>query len=77
MLCLTRHKNDAVRIDLRRQGLGFVDVVVIEIRGDKVRLGFDALPNVPVNRMEIWEAIERNANEDTELYEESDDGIRD
>ena len=31
-----------------------VTVTVVEIRGDKVRLGIDAPKGVPVHRKEIW-----------------------
>ena len=36
-----------------------IAVVVIEIRGDKVRLGIDAPAAVPVHRQEVYEAIKR------------------
>ncbi len=32
-------------------------VKVIEIRGEKVKLGFDVDPDVPVHRLEVWERI--------------------
>jgi carbon storage regulator len=34
-------------------------VTIIEIRGDKVRLGIDAPPDVQVHRQEVYEAIKR------------------
>jgi carbon storage regulator len=37
-----------------------VRVVVVEIRGDKVRLGIEADPGVPVHRREVFDAIHRN-----------------
>ena len=52
MLVLSRQQYEAIRI-------GDVEVVVVEIRGDKVRLGVTAPKEVPVHRREIWEAIER------------------
>lgn len=57
MLVLTRKKNETVMIgdDIR--------VVVVEIRGDKVRLGFEAPPEVPVHRQEVYEAIRQNEKE--------------
>jgi carbon storage regulator len=33
---------------------------VVEIRGDKVRLGVEAPKEVPVHRNEVYEAIRRN-----------------
>jgi len=35
-------------------------VTVIDIRGDKVRLGFEAPKNVPIHRREVYEAIKRS-----------------
>ena len=32
-------------------------VTVLEIRGNKVKLGFQADPSVPVHRMEVWEQM--------------------
>ena len=36
-----------------------VVVTVVEIRGDKVRLGIDAPQDIPVHRQEVYEAIQR------------------
>lgn len=48
MLVLTRQKSEVVVI-----GDG-IRVTVVELRGDRVRLGFDAPPGVAVDREEIW-----------------------
>ena len=53
MLVLTRKKNESVVI-----GENIV-VMVIEVRGDKVRLGIDAPKEVSVHRHEVYEAIKR------------------
>lgn len=52
MLVLSRHKNEAVMIgdDIR--------IVVVEIRGDKVRLGFEAPKEIPVHRKEVYDQIQ-------------------
>jgi carbon storage regulator len=34
-------------------------ITVVDIRGDKVRLGIDAPTDVPVHRQEVYEAIQR------------------
>lgn len=37
-------------------------VTVVEIRGDKVRLGIDAPKHIPVHRKEVWLAIQRQGS---------------
>jgi carbon storage regulator len=39
--------------------IGDVEVTVIDIRGDKVRLGIQAPQDVPVHRREVYDAIQR------------------
>lgn len=34
-------------------------VTVIDVRGDKVRLGINAPQDVPIHRQEVYEAIQR------------------
>ena len=53
MLVLSRHRDESIMIN------DDIMVTVIEIRGDKVRLGIDAPPHVPVHRREVYEAIQR------------------
>lgn len=53
MLVLSRKKNEAIVIG------GDVTVTVVEIRGDKVRLGIVAPKEVTVHRHEVQEAIEK------------------
>ena len=53
MLVLSRHKGESVIID------GGISVTVVEIRGDKVRLGFEAPKHVNVHRREVWVAINK------------------
>ena len=40
-----------------------ISIVVVEIRGDKVRLGVEAPKEVPVHRREVYDAIKRAENE--------------
>lgn len=54
MLVLSRKKNESIVIDDE------ITIVVVEIRGDKVRLGVDAPKEIPVHRQEVFEAIKRN-----------------
>jgi len=56
MLVLTRKRNESIVIN------NDVTIVVVEIRGDKVRLGVEAPKEVPVHRREVLEAIRREEN---------------
>lgn len=51
MLVLTRKKNESIVVD------NDVEITVVEIRGDKVRLGIVAPKTVPVYRKEVMEEI--------------------
>ena len=55
MLVLSRHRDESIMI-----GDNIV-ITIVDIRGDKVRLGIQAPSNVPVHREEIYEAIKREA----------------
>lgn len=59
MLVLTQPVDEAVVIDLRKWGLGLVEVMPVRIQPDKVRFGYDADPQIPVHRKSVFEAIER------------------
>jgi len=54
MLVLSRKKNESIVIN------DDITIVVVEIRGDKVRLGIEAPKEIPVHRNEVYEAIRRN-----------------
>ena len=51
MLVLSRKKNECIVIDDK------ITITVVEIRGDKVRLGIEAPTDIPVHREEVYEAI--------------------
>ncbi len=51
MLVLSRKKNESIIINEN------IVITVIEIRGDKIRLGIDAPKDVSVHRREVYEAI--------------------
>lgn len=53
MLVLSRKRNESIVIN------DDIVVVVVEIRGDKVRLGIEAPANVPVHRQEVYDAIQK------------------
>ena len=53
MLVLSRHRDESIII-----GDNIV-ITVVDVRGDKVRLGIDAPTDIPVHRQEVHEAIQR------------------
>lgn len=57
MLVLSRKKNESIIIDNK------ITIVVVEIRGDKVRLGIEAPKELTVHRKEVHEAIQRQEQE--------------
>jgi len=57
MLVLSRHKDETIEIE------GGILVTVVDIRGDKVRLGFAAPRNITIDRWEVAEAKRREAKQ--------------
>ena len=57
MLVLSRKKNESIVIN------DDISIVVVEIRGDKVRLGVEAPKHIPVHRREVYDAIKRSVDE--------------
>lgn len=53
MLVLSRQRDESIMI-----GDNIV-ITVVDIRGDKVRLGISAPTEIPVHRQEVYEAIQR------------------
>lgn len=53
MLVLSRKLNESIIIDDQ------IKITIVEIRGDKIRLGIEAPKNVSVHRREVYEAIQR------------------
>ncbi len=53
MLVLSRQKDESIIIGDN------VEVTIVDVRGDKVRLGISAPREIPVHRKEIYEAIQR------------------
>lgn len=52
MLVLSRKKNESIIIGDN------VTITVVEVRGDKVRLGIEAPREVPIHRSEVHAAIQ-------------------
>ena len=62
MLVLSRQRDESIVIGDK------VVVTIVDIRGDKVRLGIQAPGEIPVHRQEVYEAIQReNRNKTGQL----------
>jgi carbon storage regulator len=53
MLVLSRQKDESIIIG------DDVEVTIVDVRGDKVRLGITAPKEISVHRKEVYEAIQR------------------
>lgn len=55
MLVLSRQRDQTIVIgdDIR--------ITIVDIRGDKVRLGIEAPTSIPVHRQEVYDAIQRES----------------
>ncbi len=53
MLVLSRQKDESIMVG------DDVEITIVDVRGDKVRLGITAPRQIPVHRKEIYEAIQR------------------
>lgn len=53
MLVLSRQRDETIMIG------DTIELTIVDIRGDKVRVGIEAPPDVPVHRKEVYEAIRR------------------
>lgn len=53
MLVLSRQKDESIMIG------DDVEITIVDIRGDKIRLGITAPKAIPVHRREVYDAIKR------------------
>ena len=53
MLVLSRQRDESIMIG------DDVEIVIVDVRGDKVRLGITAPREIPVHRREIYDAIKQ------------------
>ncbi len=80
MLVLSRQKDESIMIGDE------VEITIVDVRGDKVRLGITAPKSIPVHRREIYDAIQREkaqqsdgqiqAGDNNEHSEKADESIR-
>ena len=57
MLVLSRQRDESIMIG------DDVEITIVDVRGDKVRLGITAPKKIPVHRREIYDAIQREKRE--------------
>ena len=57
MLVLSRQKDESIVIG------DDVEITIVDVRGDKVRLGITAPKSIPVHRREVYDAIQREKKE--------------
>ena len=53
MLVLSRQRDESIIVGDN------VQITIVDIRGDKVRLGIEAPPDISVHRKEVFDAIQR------------------
>jgi carbon storage regulator len=53
MLVLSRKKEEKIIIG------DDIVITIVEIRGDKVRIGIEASQDIPIHRQEVYDAIQR------------------
>jgi carbon storage regulator len=56
MLVLSRKENERIIVG------GDIIIEVIEILGDRVRIGIQAPKETPVHRQEVWDAIQKGSS---------------
>ena len=71
MLVLSRQRDESIMIGDN------VVITVVDIRGDKVRLGIDAPREVPVHRQEVYDAIQRENLEASKVQPNDTQGLAD
>ena len=64
MLVLSRQRDESIMIG------DDVEIIIVDVRGDKVRLGITAPKCIPVHRREIYDAIQREKTEKKELQKQ-------
>jgi carbon storage regulator len=61
MLVLSRHRDESIMIG------DDVVVTIVDIRGDKVRLGIQAPQDIPVHRQEVYEVIRKTEKKEKKV----------
>ncbi len=67
MLVLSRQRDESIMIGDN------VEIIIVDVRGDKVRLGITAPKEIPVHRREIYDAIQREKSQKKEPQRDQPD----
>ena len=70
MLVLSRQRDEVIKIG------DDIEITVVDIRGDKVRLGITAPKEVQVHRKEVYEAIRRENRAAAQVRPEDVAGLK-
>jgi len=63
VLVLSRKRNEKIIIG---SGENKIEIMIVDIKGDKVRLGIQAKAEIPIHREEVWNIIQKeNESKDT------------
>lgn len=65
MLVVSRKAQESVAIADSGGHSCLVKVTIVEVRGDRVRLGFEANNDVPVHRWEVWQRLVKSRELDS------------
>lgn len=63
MLVLSRYRDEVIVVG---EGENEIRIIIVDIRGDRVRVGIDAHRDIPVHRLEVREAIDQERREASE-----------
>lgn len=69
MLVLSRQRDETIMIG------DSIEITVVDIRGDKVRLGINAPRSIQVHRKEVYDAIRRENTEASRVEVEDLDAV--
>lgn len=68
MLVLSRQRDETIMIGDE------IEITVVDVRGDKVRLGITAPTRIAVHRKEVYEAIRRENEQAAQFHRQVDGG---
>jgi carbon storage regulator len=70
MLVLSRQRDETIMIGDN------IEITIVDIRGDKVRLGITAPATIPVHRKEVYDAIKRENSEASKVKMDDFTGLK-